>query len=75
MQQADYRAIEHARWTHGMALERQFGLPRGMLVSHAPNPATMVNRVLAAARLDRETLGHLTRMLTVTVQDWVRRKA
>ena len=74
MQQAAFHAIKRPRWTHGMALERQPGLPRGMLVSVAPHPGTMVDRVLATARLDRETLSHLTRMLTVTVRDWARRK-
>ena len=74
MQHAAYHADKHARWTHGMALERQFGLPRGMLVSQAPNAATMVDRALAATRLDGTTLGYLTSILTITVQDWVRRK-
>ena len=75
MQQATYHANKQARWTHGMALERQFGLPRGMLVSRASNAEKLVDRALAATRIDSATLGYLTRILTITVQDWVRRKA
>jgi len=73
MQQATYHANKRARWTHGMVLERQFGLPRGMLVSNTSNAETMVERALAATRLDRATRVFLTRILTVTVQDWMRR--
>ena len=75
MQQAASQTNRYPRWTHGMALERQFGLPRGMLLSQATDPATMVDRMLAATRLDGDTLGHLSQMLTITIQDWVRRNA
>ena len=57
-------------WTHGMALERTYGVPRGMLLSRAPNADTLLERVLAATRIDGDALRQLTRMLTVTVRDW-----
>ena len=75
MQQAAYRVIKHPRWMQGMALERQFGLPRGMLPSRAPDAETRVDRVLAPSPLEGATLGYLAHMLTITVQDWTRRKA
>ena len=58
-----------------MALERVHGLPRGMLVLDSPDAKTIVDRVIAATRLDGNTLGYLRRMLMITAQDWVRRKA
>lgn len=75
MQQAACRTNKYPHWTHGMALERTHGLPRGMLVSHATNAQGMVGRALASTRLDGDTLRYLSRMLIITVQDWARRKA
>ena len=74
MQQAAYHDKKRARWTHGMARERQFGLPRGMLVSQASSAEALVQRALAAGRLDGATLDYLRNILTTTVQDWVRRR-
>ena len=68
------RANERSRWTHGMALERRFGLPRGMLIAQAPNPKTLVDRVLATTHLDGDTLGNLTRILATSVQHWTQRR-
>jgi hypothetical protein len=74
MPHAAYETNKHARWTHGMALERQLGLPHGMLVSRASDVGTMIERALVGARLDRATRAFLADILTVTVRDWMRRK-
>ena len=57
-----------------MALERTYGLPRGMLVSRAPDADTIIDRVLTASHLDCDVLRRLTRILTATVRDWAARR-
>ena len=75
MQQATYRAITNTQWTNGMGIERRMGLPRGVLLSQAPDADTLVDRVLAMSRLNGRALPYLTGMLTITVKDWMRHKA
>ena len=75
MQQATFHAMKKPRWTHGMGIERRMGLPRGMLLSQAPDAGTLVDRVLARCQLDGRALRYLAGMLTITVRDWMRPKA
>jgi hypothetical protein len=56
-----------------MALERRFGLPRNMLLSNVPNSDSLLERVLAGTHLHSPTLDQFTRILAVTVRDWVRK--
>ena len=71
MQEFNCNVIKRPQWTHAMALERRLGLPRGMLLSRAPDAQTPVTRVLALSRLDGVMLRHFTHMLRVTVKDWM----
>ena len=73
MQQNAIHDDHPSRWTHGMALERRFGLPRGMLLADATHGECVVSRVLSAAHLDGATLDQLASILTVTVRDWLRK--
>ena len=73
MQRTGTRRAPQTRWTHGRALERQFGLPRGMLLTHAAHGESVVKRVLSAARLDGALIDQLAGMLTITVREWLSR--
>jgi|KBSMisStaDraftv2_1062788.scaffolds.fasta_scaffold3352797_1 hypothetical protein len=73
MQQTEIHPDHPAHWTHGMALERRLGLPRGMLLVGPRDGDSVINRVLSAAHLDSATLDQLASILTVTVRDWLRK--
>ena len=73
MQHTGPHRARPTRWTHGKALERRFGLPRGMLLTNATHGDSVVKRILSAARLDGALIDQLAGILTVTVRDWLRR--
>lgn len=73
MQYTEPRRARQTRWTHGKALERRFGLPRGMLLANAAHGHSVVKRVLRAARLDGAMIDQLAGILTITVRDWLRK--
>ena len=73
MQQITSATSQRTRWTHGKALERRFGLPRGMLLSNAAHGDSVVKRVMSAARLDGAVIDQIAGILKVTVREWLRR--
>lgn len=73
MQTATTHGTRSSHWTHGMALERQLGLSRGMLLSNAPDGASVLGRILGATHLDGATLKQFARILAVTVRDWTQK--
>ena len=73
MQHTGRRRDRRTHWTHGNALERRFGLPRGMLLANAAHGDSAVKRVLSAARLKGAMIDQLAGILQVTVREWLRR--
>jgi hypothetical protein len=70
MQHTIQHTKPHRPWTHGMGLERRYGLPRGMLLSNSTDTGPILARVLDGARLDGATLNRLAGILAVTVREW-----
>lgn len=64
---------DEARWTHRKALERRFGLPRGLLLNDETGRESLIARAITSTGLDGATLERLNHILTVTVADWIKK--
>ena len=66
-------ASRSARWTHRHALERQLGLPQGLLPCRSQRHGSWIARAAAVTGLNFATLERLMRMLALTVADCLKK--
>ena len=67
--------VQTQRWVIGAAPGQPRRLRRGLHLPGTANGAAIVERVSNAARLDADMHEQLVRILTITVQDWIRQQA
>ena len=65
--------VQIQRWVFGTVPGRPRQLRRGLHLSGTANGGAIVERISNAARLDAAMHKQLVRMLTITVQDWIRK--
>jgi hypothetical protein len=65
--------VQTPRWAFKAVPEQPRHLQRGLHLPGTANGEAIVERVSNAARLDAAMHKQLVRILTITVQDWIRK--
>jgi DNA mismatch repair protein MutH len=64
--------VQTQRWTLNVVPERPCRLRHGQPLRGTTNTVALVERVSGTARIDAVMRHQLVRILTVTVEDWIR---